>query len=45
MSGTQVLRGVSTVRYQASDFAAAKQWYTEFLGIEPFLRYQSDISR
>lgn len=36
MSGAQVLRGVSTVRYQASDFEAAKRWYTEFLGIEPY---------
>lgn len=36
MSNNVVLRGVSTVRFQASDHAAAKAWYTEFLGIEPY---------
>lgn len=36
MSKKSVLRGVSTVRFQASDHAAAKAWYTDFLGIEPY---------
>lgn len=36
MSNKAVLRGVSTVRYQASDHPSAKVWYTEFLGIEPY---------
>jgi predicted enzyme related to lactoylglutathione lyase len=31
-----MLRGVSTVRYQADDLAAAKRWYAELLGIEPY---------
>lgn len=31
-----VLRGVSTVRFQASDHTAAKAWYTKFLGLEPY---------
>ena len=29
-------RGVATVNYFAADHAAAKQWYTDFLGIEPY---------
>lgn len=31
-----MLRGLTTVRYQADDHAAAKRWYTELLGIEPY---------
>jgi predicted enzyme related to lactoylglutathione lyase len=31
-----MLRGVSAVRYQAADLAAAKRWYAELLGIEPY---------
>jgi predicted enzyme related to lactoylglutathione lyase len=31
-----MLRGLTTVAYQADDLAAARQWYTEFLGIEPY---------
>jgi predicted enzyme related to lactoylglutathione lyase len=30
------LRGLTTVRYHADDLDAAKQWYSEFLGIEPY---------
>jgi predicted enzyme related to lactoylglutathione lyase len=30
------LRGLTTVSYFAADHAAAKQWYTDFLGIEPY---------
>jgi predicted enzyme related to lactoylglutathione lyase len=31
-----MLRGLTTVRFHASDLAAAKQWYADFLGIEPY---------
>jgi predicted enzyme related to lactoylglutathione lyase len=30
------LRGLATVNYFAADHAAAKQWYTDFLGIKPY---------
>lgn len=36
MSAAQTLRGLSTVSFFASDHAAAKKWYTDFLGIEPY---------
>ncbi len=36
MDPTQVLRGVATVNIFAVDHAAAQQWYTEFLGMEPY---------
>ena len=36
MSGTPTLRGLTTVTYQASDLAAAKQWYTGLLRIDPY---------
>jgi len=31
-----ILRGVATVNYFAADHAAAKTWYTDFLGIKPY---------
>ena len=31
-----MLRGVSTVRYHTTDLEAAKRWYAELLGIEPY---------
>jgi catechol 2,3-dioxygenase-like lactoylglutathione lyase family enzyme len=31
-----MLRGLTTMRYQADDHAAAKRWYAELLGIEPY---------
>lgn len=31
-----ILRGLTTVAYQAADHAAAKAWYTRFLGLEPY---------
>ncbi len=31
-----MLRGMATVVYLADDLDAAKQWYTELLGIEPY---------
>lgn len=36
MLTTNVLRGLATVNFYATDHAAAKKWYTEFLGIEPY---------
>jgi predicted enzyme related to lactoylglutathione lyase len=30
------LRGLATVNFWAADHAAAKAWYTELLGIEPY---------
>ncbi|GAB3219645.1 VOC family protein [Glycomyces halotolerans] len=31
-----MLRGFATVSYYAEDLEAAKAWYTEFLGVEPY---------
>ena len=31
-----MLRGLTTVAYQAADLEAAKNWYTEVLGTEPY---------
>lgn len=31
-----MLRGLSTVSFYAADLDAAKRWYTELLGIEPY---------
>jgi len=31
-----MLRGLATVSFYADDMAAAKQWYTDLLGIEPY---------
>jgi len=31
-----MLRGLTTVAYQAADLDAARAWYTEVLGIEPY---------
>jgi predicted enzyme related to lactoylglutathione lyase len=31
-----MLRGLSTVSFWAADHAAAKQWYTEVLGLDPY---------
>jgi predicted enzyme related to lactoylglutathione lyase len=31
-----MLRGLTTVNFLADDLEAAKQWYTELLGIEPY---------
>jgi catechol 2,3-dioxygenase-like lactoylglutathione lyase family enzyme len=31
-----MLRGVTTVRFHATDLAAAKRWYTELLGFGPY---------
>jgi predicted enzyme related to lactoylglutathione lyase len=31
-----MLRGLTTVSFQTTDLAAAKRWYTELLGVEPY---------
>jgi predicted enzyme related to lactoylglutathione lyase len=36
VSDRPTLRGFATVSYWAADHAAAKKWYSEFLGIEPY---------
>jgi catechol-2,3-dioxygenase len=36
MADKQVLRGLSTISFFSVDHAAAKKWYAEFLGIEPY---------
>jgi predicted enzyme related to lactoylglutathione lyase len=33
---TQALRGLATLNFFAADHAAAKEWYTNFLGIPPY---------
>jgi hypothetical protein len=32
----QTLRGLATVNFYAADIKAAKKWYSELLGIEPY---------
>jgi predicted enzyme related to lactoylglutathione lyase len=34
--GAQMLRGLTTVSFWAADLLAAKKWYSELLGIEPY---------
>jgi predicted enzyme related to lactoylglutathione lyase len=34
--GAQMLRGLTTVSFFAADLAAAKKWYAELLGIDPY---------
>src|SRR6266536_6088871 len=34
--GAPMLRGFTTVSFWAADLAAAKQWYAELLGIDPY---------
>lgn len=31
-----MLRGLANISFFADDLAAAKRWYTEFLGVEPY---------
>ncbi len=37
-SDPQTLRGLATVSFYAADHDAAKKWYTELLGIEPYFQ-------
>jgi len=36
MTKSHILRGLATISFYAADHEAAKKWYTEFLGIEPY---------
>lgn len=36
METKNVLRGLSTISFYATDYEAAKKWYVDFLGIEPY---------
>ncbi|CAG0964590.1 partial lactoylglutathione lyase [Anaerolineae bacterium] len=36
MTNAHTLRGMATVNYFADDIAAARKWYSELLGIEPY---------
>lgn len=36
MGQKHILRGLATVSFYASDHVAAKKWYSEFLGMEPY---------
>jgi predicted enzyme related to lactoylglutathione lyase len=36
LTQTHTLRGMTTVSYYAADVPAAKRWYSELLGIEPY---------
>ena len=38
MGNTPTLRGFTTISYWAADLEAAKQWYAELLGIEPYFQ-------
>lgn len=35
-TGTDILRGLTTISFWTADLPAAKQWYTELLGIDPY---------
>ena len=36
MEKSHVLRGLATINFYATDHEAAKKWYSEFLGVEPY---------
>lgn len=36
MAESHVLRGLATINFYAADHEAAKKWYSEFLGVEPY---------
>jgi len=38
MANTSILRGMTTVSYYADDMAAARAWYSELLGVEPYFQ-------
>ena len=38
MGNTPTLRGFTTISYWAADLEAAKRWYAELLGIEPYFQ-------
>ena len=40
-----MLRGLTTISYFADDLDAAKAWYTELLGIEPYFEVPGRLRR
>ena len=38
MANTQSLRGMATISFFAADIPAARDWYTELLGLEPYFQ-------
>ena len=38
MTETSILRGFATVSFYAADVKAARDWYTQLLGIEPYFQ-------
>jgi predicted enzyme related to lactoylglutathione lyase len=38
VNGTSPLRGFTTINYWADDMHAARAWYTELLGVEPYFQ-------
>lgn len=44
MADTQTLRGFATISYWAADLLAAKKWYTNLLGIEPYFERPDAIN-
>jgi predicted enzyme related to lactoylglutathione lyase len=38
MTETSILRGFATVSFYAAELKAARAWYTELLGIEPYFQ-------
>lgn len=36
MESKHALRGIATISFYADDVKAAREWYTEFLGVEPY---------
>lgn len=38
MANKSILRGFATVSFYAADIKAARDWYTELLGIEPYFQ-------
>src|ERR1700754_3576592 len=37
--GAPMFRGFATISFYADDLAAARDWYTELLGVEPYYAY------
>lgn len=38
MANTSILRGMTTLNFFAADMIAARKWYSELLGIEPYFQ-------
>lgn len=38
MADTQTLRGIATISFWADDVIAARQWYSDMLGIAPYFQ-------